>query len=166
MLEKYTRDKTTKELQSEVEKAKSDELAKRFAWELEKDKAAKLEKQITYCKLFAPGDGIVVYANDPSRFGSTSAQIEEGAAVRERQKIFSLPNINKMRVKMQVPESIVARVKPRLPVRIRVHAFADEVLTGSVESINPLPKQGHVNHEVFATRVAIENRPPWPPVRA
>ena len=68
VLEKYTRDKTIKELQSEVEKAKSDELAKQQTWELEKDKEAKLEKQIKNCKLFAPGDGIVVYANDPSRF--------------------------------------------------------------------------------------------------
>ena len=67
VLEKYTRDKTIKELQSEVEKAKSDELAKQQTWELEKDKEAKLEKQIKNCKLFAPGDGIVVYANDPSR---------------------------------------------------------------------------------------------------
>ena len=33
--------------------------------QLEKTKEAKLEKQIVNCKLFAPGDGIVVYANDP-----------------------------------------------------------------------------------------------------
>lgn len=59
-----------------------------------------------------------------------------------------------MGVNIQVHESIVAQVKPRLPVRIRVHPFADEVLTGFVESINPLPE--HVNTgPVYTTRVSI-----------
>jgi RND family efflux transporter MFP subunit len=166
VLEKYTRDKTIKELQSEVEKAKSDELAKQQTWELEKDKEAKLEKQIKNCKLFAPGDGIVVYANDPSRFGSTSVQIEEGAAVRERQKIFSLPNIEKMRVNAKVHESMVDRIRPNLPARIRVDAFArkedgsEEILEGVVESINPLPDTNSMfssDIKVYTTRVTIKN---------
>ncbi len=37
VLVEYTRDKTIKELQSEVEKARSDELAKKATWELEDD---------------------------------------------------------------------------------------------------------------------------------
>ena len=65
MLLDYTKGKTIKELRSEVEKAHSDELAKKQTYQLEKTKEAKLEKQIVNCKLFAPGDGIVVYANDP-----------------------------------------------------------------------------------------------------
>ena len=138
MLEKYTKDKTIKELESEVEKAHSDELAKQETWELEKDKEAKLEKQIENCKLLAPGDGIVVYANDPSRFGgSNQPQIEEGATVRERQKIFSLPDITKMQVNTKVHESMVDRIEPGLRARIRVDAFADEELTGTVVRRRP-----------------------------
>jgi hypothetical protein len=59
-----------------------------------------------------------------------------------------------MRVNIKVPESLVSRIKHRRPVRIRVDAFYDEVLTGSVESINPLPDPGHV--KVFTTRATIE----------
>ena len=72
MLENYTKDKTIKELKSEVEKAHSDELAKKQTYELEQDKEAKLEKQIDNCKLIAPGDGLVVYANDPNRVRSAA----------------------------------------------------------------------------------------------
>ena len=57
VLEKYTREKTIKELQSEVEKAKSDELIKQQAWELAKDTEAKLEQQIKNCRLLASFDG-------------------------------------------------------------------------------------------------------------
>ena len=45
----YTKDKTIKELESEVEKAHSDELAKKATWELEASKEKKLEKQIADC---------------------------------------------------------------------------------------------------------------------
>ena len=126
MLGKYTKEKTIKELESEVKKANSDELAKQATWELEKDKEAKLEKQIENCKLIAPSDGLVVYANDPSRmFGSNQSQIEEGATVRERQKIFSLPDISQMRVNAKVHESKIDMIQPQLKAQIRVDAFAD-----------------------------------------
>ena len=45
----YTKHKTIKELESEVEKARSDELAKQATWDLEKTKETKLEKQIAAC---------------------------------------------------------------------------------------------------------------------
>ncbi len=80
----YTKAKTIKELESEVEKARSDELAKKATWELEVSKEKKLDRQIKACKIVAPSDGLVVYANDPTRsFGSSQPQIEEGA-VRSR----------------------------------------------------------------------------------
>ena len=53
MLVDYTKDKTIKELESEVEKARSDELAKKATWELEAGKEKKLEKQIAACKIKA-----------------------------------------------------------------------------------------------------------------
>jgi RND family efflux transporter MFP subunit len=159
----FTRDKTIKELESEVEKAKSDELAKQQTWELEKDKEAKLDKQIKNCRLLAPGDGIVVYANDPSRFGGSSQpQVEEGAAVRERQKIFSLPDISKMRVNTKVHESMIDRITPGLPARIRVDAFADAVLTGTVQEVAPLPDPNSFfssDIKVYTTRITIEDAP-------
>jgi HlyD family secretion protein len=161
VLEQFTYDKTIKEYESEVEKSRSDELAKRQTWELEKDKEAKLIKQIENCKLPAPGDGLVVYANDPSRFGGSSqVQIEEGASVRERQKIFSLPNISKMRVNTKVHESMIDRINPGLPARIRVDAFADHLLEGVVQEVAPLPDPNSFfssDIKVYTTRVSIEH---------
>ena len=81
------------------------------SWKSSKEK--KLEQQIANCKIMAPSDGLVVYANDPTRaFGSNQPQIEEGATVRERQKIFSLPDITQMQVNTKVHESQIDKVKP------------------------------------------------------
>ena len=78
VLEKYTKEKTTKELKSEVEKARADMLAKKATWELEKAKTEYFERAIAHCKLVAPADGELILAPG----------VEKGATVRERQLIF------------------------------------------------------------------------------
>ncbi len=157
----YTKGKTIKELRSEVEKARSDELAKEQTYSLEKTKEAKLVKQIENCKLFAPGDGIVVYANDPQRsFGSNAPQIEEGASVRERQKIFSLPDISRMQVNTKVHESQIDKISPGMKARIRVDAFSETELEGTVLDVAPLPDPTSFfssDVKVYTTRVKIDN---------
>jgi RND family efflux transporter MFP subunit len=161
VLEKFTKEKTIKELQSDVEKARSDELAKQQTWDLELKKQKKLEVQIEHCKLLAPSDGLVVYANDPSRFGGSSQpQVEEGATVRERQKIFSLPDISKMQVNTKVHESMIDRLKVGLRARIRVDAFADKELMGTVTKVNPLPDTASFfssDVKVYTTLVSIDD---------
>ncbi len=160
----FTKGKTTKELESEVEKAKADELAKQATWQLEMDKEKKLRTQIQNCTLIAPNDGLVVYANDPNRFGGQNQlQIEEGATVRERQKIFSLPDISKMQVNTKVHESMIDRITRGLRARIRVDAFADEVLPGEVDNIATLPDPSSFfssDVKVYTTQVKIEKAIP------
>ena len=160
VLEKYTKHKTVKEFNAEVEKARSDELAKKSTWTLEQTKEDKLRLQITNCKITAPNDGLVVYANDPNKFGGSSQpQIEEGATVRERQKIFSLPDITKMRVNTKVHESMIDRIRPGMLARIKVDAFAEETLPGVVDDIAPLPDPSSFfssDVKVYTTHVAIE----------
>lgn len=140
VLEKFTHDKTVKELKSEVEKARSDELAKKQAWQLEQLKGDKLRTQIEDCRLTAPTDGTVVYASNPSRTGGQPATIQEGVTVRERQKIFSIPDLNKpFRVRTHVLQPWVNQIRLGQPVRITASAFAGEPLTGEVEDVAPLP---------------------------
>jgi len=157
----YTYEKQTKSLSSDVEKAKADELSKQSSWELERTKERKLERQIDKCILKAPGDGIVVYANEPGRMGGQqSVQVEEGATVRERQKIFSLPDTSKMRVNTKVHESMVDRIKPGLRCLVRVDAAANEVVKGSVVSVAPMsdPNSNFSSDiKVYTTFIALES---------
>ncbi|MGO9598631.1 MAG: efflux RND transporter periplasmic adaptor subunit [Isosphaeraceae bacterium] len=167
VLENYTKAKTIKELRSDVEKAKSDELAKEQTFQLEKTKEAKLVKQIENCKLFAPGDGIVVYANDPMKsFGNNQPQIEEGATVRERQKIFSLPDIGRMQVNTKVHESKIDKIERGMRAKIRVDAFSEKELSGTVTDVAPLPDPTSFfssDIKVYTTKVRIDN--PLPGLR-
>jgi HlyD family secretion protein len=161
VLEKYTRPKTEMGLRVDVASKLSIQLAKRATWELEKSKVEKLNKQIVNCKYYAPSDGIIVYANDPSRrTGQAQPQIEEGATVRERQKLFSIPDLDApMRVNTKVHESVVDRLVPGLRARITIDAFSGEELTGTVKEIAPLPDPSNsftTNVKVYSTRVEID----------
>jgi hypothetical protein len=88
----YTKDSVIKELTMALEKARSDELSRMATVELEESKEKKLERQIAACRLVAPIDGTVVYADGfqpepPNTYGPPPVRIGEGAPVRERQPI-------------------------------------------------------------------------------
>lgn len=138
VLEKFSKAKMIKELSSQIEKARGGELTKQGIGDLEKRKQAKLEEQIMACTLRAPGDGPVVLANDPNRYGSRP-QIEKGAVVRERQKLFSVPDISQMTVHTWIDESIVDRLSPGQTATIQVDAFPNQTWTGRVASVAPVP---------------------------
>ena len=161
VLEKYTVEKTTKQLASQVERARADEMNRQAGLELEKSKAVKLERQVEKCTLRAPGDGLLVY---PRQEGTGLPMIEEGATVRERQKVFSLANpADPFRVKAWVPAPIVDWVMPGQKVRVRVDALVGREFAGVVRSVSPMPDQtarSADNRQVYPTIVQLDERTP------
>ena len=129
ILEKYTCDKTIKELESEVKKAHSDELAKQATWELEKSKEDKLEKQIAICTLDRPDRRLVVYANDPLA-GRQQPVADRGRrdgprAAEDRQH----PRLQRPDAgQRQGPRVADRHVAPRMKARVKVDAFADQTM--------------------------------------
>jgi multidrug efflux pump subunit AcrA (membrane-fusion protein) len=160
VLEKFTKDKTAKQLRSDLEKARSHELVGEQTWNWEKRKQTRLEHQIANCKLLAPADGMFVYANVRDGFsGLQSLPIAEGAIVRERQKIFTIPDLDApIRVKVKVHESMIAKLSPGLPATVKLDAFPETTLTGIVEQIAPVPDPKTVfdpDVNVYSTSVSI-----------
>jgi HlyD family secretion protein len=152
-----TRRKHIAELGAAVDRAKADELAKEAAYKLEQVKLEKLRRQLDKCKLYAPTDGFVLYANDPARAGQPF--IEEGAAVRERQLLFRLPDLTHMRVNAKVHEAMVDRLQPGMKAQVRVDAFPDRTLTGTVKTVAPLPDPvsfGRAGVKVYSTLVELD----------
>ncbi len=157
VLKTYTRQKTITSLEADIAKARSDELAKQVAFGLEQSKRRKLETQIARCKLYAPINGMISYANDDmTRAGSNQTMVEEGATVRERQRIFRVPDITHMRVNAKIHESLIDRLSPGEKARIRVDALPGQVLEGHVTQVQPIadPSQPP-NFEVHVYTVLI-----------
>jgi RND family efflux transporter MFP subunit len=122
----------------------------------EEERLVRYKEQIQKCKIFAPQDGMIAYAVADRYYGE---EIREGASLRPRQKIMSLPSLSQMQVKTSVHESVLDQVKPDLSADVRIDAFPDRLYRGTVKSVAVLPDQGGwygSDTKVYQTIVTID----------
>jgi RND family efflux transporter MFP subunit len=118
-----------------VAKALSDRKAADITAKLEKEALDHFNEQLAGCVLKAPADGIIVYYK---RFWDEQSQIRPGAMVYGQQPIFSIPDLEKMQMKVNIHESVVKKVKPGLEATIQIDAYPNKTLHGVVKSIATL----------------------------
>jgi hypothetical protein len=95
-------------------------------YDQEEAKLDDLQRQRRECKIYAPddiedGSMVVYFKNESSRSrGSTEGLIEQGAQVKEGQKMLRIPNLSRMQVTTKIHEAMVGRVKGdvRVPTRL------------------------------------------------
>lgn len=106
---------------------------------LERVKLADVNEQIELATILAQRPGLVVYgAQDQNQMrfrGNNQEAIQEGATVRERQAILTIPDMREMAVKVNIHESAVQRVAVGQKASISIDAFPDESLTGIVTKV-------------------------------
>lgn len=159
VLHRYTKLKTVNRLKADVEtmEARLKSLENSHKLDLERQKT--LEEQLANCVIKAPTSGQVVYANP----ASGEPIIAEGKLVRERQIIIRLPDPKRMHVIARVNESRIDRVKKGMPVRIRLDAFPEQELQGTVRDISeyPLPAvSSYSTMKEYAAEIDIHEPPP------
>jgi len=128
-------ERTKKSQEAATDKAKTEVSASEKTADIEKKQLERLKAQLDKCELKAPGDGIVIYFK---RQWDESSRIKPGAQVFFQQPIFSLPDLNKMKMKMKVHESVVKKVKVNLTATMKVDALPGRVLHGKVLSVAAL----------------------------
>ena len=159
VLEDFTMVKTVKGLEAQRDAAKERVRSEQAALQLEEAKLKRLTDALDKCVIKAPQDGMVIYANNRGRFGSSSQQIEEGTAVREQQTIIQLPDLSQMQVKVTVHESKVEKLRPGMRARIRIQ---DRELQGTIIRIASQPEPGgwmSANVKEYATYVKVDGEP-------
>lgn len=136
---------------------------------LERVKLADINEQIELATILATNPGLVVYgASDQNsqRFrGSSQEAIQEGATVRERQPILTIPDMRAMAVKVNIHESAVQRVAVGQTVRVLIDAFPDEELTGVVSKVAVVADSANAfmnpDLKVYPTTVTIDGTHEW-----
>lgn len=141
--------------------ANSNLKAKEATYNLEKQRYEKMIDQIAKAKMRAPSDGIVVYASTSDDRGrSDQRPIEEGATVRERQLILSLPDVSRMKAIAKIHESVFDKVKVGQPVIITLDAFGDRTWAGEVSKVAIIPdsQSSWLNPDlkVYSTEILLD----------
>lgn len=137
---------------------------------LERVKLADINVQIEAATIKALRPGLVVYgASDQNsmrfRGGSSQEAIQEGATVRERQPILTIPDMREMAVKVNIHESAVQRVAVGQRVNVSIDAFPDESLTGIVTKVAVVADSANAfmnpDLKVYPTTIKIDGSHEW-----
>lgn len=151
--EEFTKARIMAELGSEIKQQEAILQASKYTLELSKQREAEFERQVAECRIVAPQDGTLVYANESDRRDS-SIVIEEGATIRDGQPIFYLPDPNNMQVNAKVNDSKINKVELGQRVEVRVDTDPETPIAGVVSRVSafPLPRryyQAPIEYEVF-----------------
>jgi multidrug resistance efflux pump len=126
-----------------------------------------LSEQLDACVIKATKPGLVVYGRggDDMFYYGGEERIREGATVRERQSIITIPDMSKMSVRVKVHESYIRKVKKGQKARITVDAFADKLIDGEVTSVGVLPDSQNMwmnpDMKVYLTTITLSGTNDW-----
>ena len=147
---------------SQMAQADADLESRQKTLNLQNERLEQLKQQLELTKIYAPDEGLVIYAS--SLNPGNSVLIEEGATVRQRQELIKLPDVSQMMVEVRVHESHVQKIKPGLDAWITIDSIPDRQFRGSVRKVAVLPdsssRWSNPNLKVYATEVLIEDQLP------
>jgi len=124
-----------------------------------------LQEQLDKCKIVAKQCGLVVYGSGRDNPWDNREPMREGATVRERQTILTIPDMTRMSVNVKIHESYIKKVKKGQKVQITVDAYPDKTLTGEVTKVGVLPdsQRSWMNPDlkVYSTTITIDGTHEW-----
>ncbi len=128
--------------------------------ERQKEVVKKLQTNIANTMIFAPADGMVVYATSQDHHRGNQEPLDVGQQVRERRELIHLPTSDKVKAEIKVHESSMRKVKVGLPVVVTVDALSERTFTGRVVKIAMLPDAQMVwlnpDLKIYTTEVHID----------
>ncbi len=183
--EEYERPKQIKTLESDIEQARAElerteranasNLASRNAdlvnrqrsLRIREDRLAKEEDQLLKTKMFAPQDGLVVYATSlGERRGMMmmggNGPLDIGYTVRPNEQLIILPDTSGMVASVRVHESLAGRIRPGQTAGVKIDAAQGRVFAGRVSSISILAETGgwrDPNLREYTVKIALETTP-------
>jgi HlyD family secretion protein len=125
-----------------------------------------LYEQLDKCKITAQRPGLVVYGGgrEEAYYGGEE-RIREGASVRERQAIITIPDMTKMSVKVKIHETYIKKVKKGEKAKITVDAYPDKIIEGEVTQVGVLPDSQNMwmnpDLKVYLTTVTLDGTNEW-----
>ncbi len=149
-----------------VIQAEADLKAKELDYKRQKDKFDKIEDQLGKAKIYAPTDGMAIYATTARRgsWRDRREPMDVGIELTERQELFHLPTAESAMVEVDIHEASLEKVRLGLPVVVTVDALPGQRFFGSVQRIAPLPDPQFMwmnpDLKVYNTDVYLEGNIP------
>lgn len=155
------------EANADIVQAEADLKAKEAEYKRQQDKLEKIKVQIEKAKIYAPANGLAVYATSSSKGGPPgmrrSEPLAEGNQVRERQELIHLPTSEGFNAEIGIYEASLNKVRTGLPARVTVDTLQGKVFTGRVTFIAPLPDAESMfmnpDLKIYKTTIQLDESP-------
>lgn len=159
-------DQAKKEALAKLAQAEAKFRSAEQVFRLAKKKRDDLAEQLENCTIVASKPGLVVYgSSNRNPYYSSDEKIEEGAAVRYKRTIITIPDMRRMSVEVSIQESHIKKVAEGQKARIVTEAESDKVLTGEVKKVAVLPDSNrwydNPNQKVYPTEIHIDGTHGW-----
>lgn len=129
--------------------------------EEEKGRLAQLEAEHERSRIYAPIDGMVLYASSVSNRYSNDPPVEEGTIIRERREIIHLPTADSYDIDISIPEVNLNKVAVGQPARVLVDSLPGVEFRGRISSIARLPdatsRALNPNLKLYNTVIELES---------
>lgn len=142
---------------AETAKAEAAVANAKNAVEILEQQLAEFKKTREKCTLLADQDGTVAYANE--RWYDASERIREGTEMYSGRNVYYLPDMTRMQVKANVHESVVDKIETEQKVDIRLDAFAERKLKGTVSSVAGMAASSYSSVQNYETIITIDELP-------
>lgn len=161
---KMALDRTARKSRADIVEVEAGLKAKKSELERQKTKLKKFEDQIEKAKIYAPVDGLVIYATSTQihrgKGRSRVEPLEEGVMVRERQDLFHLPTTSGLNTEIGIPEASLEKVRVGNHAEITIEGLPGEKFRGRITYIAPFPNAQSMsfnsNDKAYDTTVQLE----------
>ncbi|HBG25791.1 MAG: hypothetical protein A2Y10_02145 [Planctomycetes bacterium GWF2_41_51] len=160
-------ERTIRKANANVIQAQAELKAKEAEFRRQKDKLVKVENQISKTKIYAPENGLVIYATSAKSSGwrgSSSEPLDIGREVSEREELIYLPTGDATDAEIMIHESYLKKILKGMPTIITVDALAGKTFYGTIKQIAPLPDSRSMwmnpDLKVYMTKVEMEGLDP------
>jgi HlyD family secretion protein len=134
-------ERSNRKARADVVQAEAELKAKESEYGRQSDKLQKNLEQTEKTKIYAPADGLAIYATSARRgsWRSRTEPLDVGQTVRERQELIYLPTASAVKAEVDIHETSLKKVRVGLPAIITIDALPGKIFLGTVEHIAPLP---------------------------
>lgn len=157
--------RTIRENRAKLAQAESRFQTAKRRYDMELAKKEDLERQLKACVIKATQPGLVAYGPINSGSSRYSEPIEEGATVRFRQTILTIPDMTQMGAYVAIHESQVKKVRIGQKAVVRVDAEPNRVLEGKVAEVAVLPDSNSSRYtptlKVYPSTIHIAGLQDW-----
>lgn len=155
-------ERTNRKARADVVQSEASLKAKEAEYQRQEDKLSKIEGQLKKTKIYAPADGLAIYATSARTggFHGNEEPLVEGQDVRERQELIYLPTANSSKAEITIHESNLQKIHTGLPAMVTVDALQGKKFTGTIARIAPLPNAQSMwmnpDLKVYTTEIYID----------